>query len=74
MAKFCSECGSSLGEAIVHHAEEKVRKVVAKKKRKVSAYGKRYSVEFKKLKKAHPRMKFASLAKKAHKKTKAAMK
>lgn len=37
-----------------------------KKARKVSAYSKRYGAEFRKLKKKHPRMSFASLSKKAH--------
>lgn len=41
-----------------------------KRKRKPSAYNKRYSAEFKKLKNKHPRMSFASLSKKAHKKAK----
>jgi predicted DsbA family dithiol-disulfide isomerase len=43
------------------------RKIVKKVKRKASAYNKRYAREYKKLKKKHPRMKFAALAKKAHK-------
>lgn len=43
------------------------RKVVKKVKRKASAYNKRYAREYRKLKKKHPRMKFSSLAKKAHK-------
>jgi hypothetical protein len=38
-----------------------------KKKRGPSAYNKRYAAEYKKLKKKHPRMSFAALAKKAHK-------
>ena len=39
----------------------------AKKKRGPSAYNKKYAAAYKKLKKAHPRMTFAALAKKAHK-------
>ena len=45
-----------------------------KKKRKVSAYSKRFGVELKKLKKLHPRTKVQNLMKKAHRRTKAAMK
>jgi len=39
----------------------------AKKKRKVSAYSKRYGAAYKRLKKKHPRMSFGALSKKAHK-------
>ena len=45
-----------------------------KKKRKVSAYSKRFGIELKKLKKLHPRTKVQNLMKKAHRRTKAAMK
>jgi hypothetical protein len=38
-----------------------------KVKRKASAYAKRYGAAYKRLKKKHPRMSFAALAKKAHK-------
>jgi len=38
-----------------------------KKKRKASAYNKRYAKDYKRLKKKHPRTSFAALAKKAHK-------
>jgi len=38
-----------------------------KKKRKASAYNKRYAAAYKRLKKKHPRTSFAALAKKAHK-------
>ena len=37
-----------------------------KKKRKASAYNKRYAAAYKRLKKKHPRTSFAALAKKAH--------
>jgi len=37
-----------------------------KKKRKVSAYSKRYGAIYKRLKKKHPRMSFGALSKKAH--------
>ena len=46
----------------------------AKKTRKVSAYSRRYGVEYKRLKKKHPRMKFGSLSKKAHAATRKALK
>ncbi len=46
----------------------------AKKARKVSAYGRRYGIEYQRLKKKHPRMKFGALAKKAHAATRKAMK
>jgi len=45
-----------------------------KKKRKVSAYSKRFGIELKKLKKLHPRTKIQNLMKKAHRRTRAAMK
>jgi len=38
-----------------------------KRKRKASAYSKRYGAIYKRLKKKHPRMSFGSLSKKAHK-------
>ena len=38
-----------------------------KRKRKVSAYSKRYGAIYKRLKKKHPRMSFGALSKKAHK-------
>ena len=45
----------------------------AKKTRKVSAYSRRYAVEYKRLKAKHPRMKFGALSKKAHAATRKAM-
>ena len=45
-----------------------------KKKKKVSAYSKRFGVELKKLKKLHPRTKISGLMKRAHRRTRAAMK
>ena len=45
-----------------------------KKKKKVSAYSKRFGIELKKLKKLHPRTKISGLMKRAHRRTKAAMK
>jgi hypothetical protein len=45
-----------------------------KKKRKVSAYQKKYGEMYKSLKKKHPRMKFGALSKKAHALTRKEMK
>jgi len=53
----------AVGEAVGRPVE---RKVKAKVKRAASAYSKRYGAAFKRLKKKHPRMGFAQLAKKAH--------
>ena len=44
-----------------------------KKTRKVSAYSRRYGIEYKRLKAKHPRMKFGALSKKAHAATRKAM-
>ena len=41
--------------------------------RKVSAYSRRYGIEYKRLKAKHPRMKFGALSKKAHAATRKAM-
>jgi len=71
LAKFCHECGNSLGS---HGSTRKeTRKTAigpAKKKRGPSAYNKAYARNYAKLKKKHPRTSFAGLAKKAHKATK----
>ena len=45
-----------------------------KKKRKVSAYSKRYGREYKRLKAKHPRASFGSLSRKAHAATRKGMK
>lgn len=42
-------------------------KTPIKRKRKVSAYSKRYGAAYKRLKAKHPRMSFGALSKKAHK-------
>lgn len=39
----------------------------AKRTRKPSAYNRRYAAEYKRMRKKHPRMSFASLSKKTHK-------
>jgi len=48
----------------------KIRVPKTKKKRKVSKYQKRFGVNLKKLKKAHPRTNISTLMKRAHKMTK----
>jgi len=50
------------------------QRTVPRKKRKVSAYSKRFGLELKKLKKLHPRTKVQDLMKRAHRATKRAMK
>lgn len=50
-----------------------IKAVKDKRKRKQSAYNKQYGIEYKRLKKKHPRMKFGSLSKKAHAATKRVM-
>ena len=50
------------------------QRTIPRKKRKVSAYSKRFGIELKKLKKLHPRTKIQNLMKKAHRRTRAAMK
>lgn len=54
-----SGAASEIGRAVGKPVERKV-------KRKASAYSKRYGKAFRRLKKKHPRMKFSTLAKKAH--------
>jgi len=49
-------------------------RVPPKTSRKVSPYQKKYGSNFTKLKKAHPRMKFGALSKKAHAQTRKEMK
>jgi len=66
MANFCHECGTATqGNAKPSHSHMKV-KVKVKKTRKPSAYNLEYKKQYAKLKKKHPRSKFAALAKKAH--------
>jgi len=71
MPNYCPNCGESLGSSSRKKGEtrETARRAYepAKKKRKASAYNKRYAREYKRLKKKHPRTSFAALAKKAHK-------
>jgi len=74
LAKYCHECGTSLGSHGTTKGEERktARKAYepAKKKRAPSAYNKAYARNYAKLKKKHPRTSFAGLAKKAHRATK----
>jgi len=71
MPNYCPNCGESLGSSSTKKGD--VRKTArrayepVKKKRKASAYNKRYAKEYRRLKKKHPRTSFAGLAKKAHK-------
>jgi hypothetical protein len=46
---------------------KKTKVAPEKKKRKASAYSKRYGAAYKSLKAKHPRMSFGALSKKAHK-------
>jgi DNA-directed RNA polymerase subunit M/transcription elongation factor TFIIS len=71
LANFCPNCGESLSSKGTTKGE--VRKTARRafekrpKKRKASAYNKRYATAYKRLKKKHPRTSFGALAKKAHK-------
>jgi len=71
MPNYCPNCGESLGSSSTKKGEERktARRAYepVKKKRKASAYNKRYAKEYRRLKKKHPRTSFAALAKKAHK-------
>jgi len=71
LANFCPNCGESLGSHGTTKGEERktARRAYEKPKvkRKASAYNKRYSKEYKRLAKKHPRTSFAKLAKMAHK-------
>jgi len=71
MPNYCSNCGESLGSSSTKKGETRktARRAYepVKKKRKASAYNKRYSREYKRLAKKHPRTSFARLAKMAHK-------
>jgi len=74
MPRYCPRCGESLTSEGTTKGE--VRKTArrayeskgrAKASRGPSAYNKKYARAYKALKKKHPRMSFAALAKKAHK-------
>lgn len=70
MPRYCPRCGESLhGDGTTKGETRKTARKAyepAKKKRGPSAYNKKYAAAYKKLKKKHPRMSFAALAKKAH--------
>ena len=71
MPNYCPNCGESLGGTTKGEVRKTARRAyepkTTKKKRKASAYNKRYAAAYKRLKKKHPRTSFAALAKKAHK-------
>jgi len=74
MANFCHECGTATqGNAKPSHSHVEV-KVKVKKTRKPSKYNLEYKKQYAKLKKKHPRSKFAALAKKTHTATRKVMK
>lgn len=76
MPRYCPRCGENLTSRSTTKGE--VRKTArrayepsrdlsrARKKRKPSAYNKRYAAAYKRLKKKHPRMSFGAIGKKAH--------
>jgi len=70
MPRYCPRCGESLTSEGTTKGETRktARRAYepAKKKRGPSAYNKKYARAYKALKKKHPRMSFAALAKKAH--------
>jgi hypothetical protein len=69
MANFCHECGTATqgnAKPSHSHARETKSKVKVKRSRKPSLYNLEYKKQYAKLKKKHPRSKFAALAKKAH--------
>jgi len=84
MPRYCPRCGEALhshesttkGEArkTARKAYEPMLPGISphrtKKKRKPSAYNKKYAKAYKALKKKHPRTSFGKLAKKAHAKAK----
>jgi len=74
MPRYCPRCGESLHGDSTTKGETRItaRKAyepasAPRKKRGPSAYNKKYAAAYKRLKKKHPRMSFAALAKKAHK-------
>jgi len=74
MANFCHECGTATqGNAKPSHSHVAVD-VHSKKTRKPSKYNLEYKKQYAKLKKKHPRSKFAALAKKTHIATRKVMK
>jgi len=73
MPRYCPRCGEALHSDGTTKGEPRktARRAYedptpSKKKRGPSAYNKKYKREYARLKKKHPRMKFAALAKKTH--------
>jgi glutamate synthase domain-containing protein 2 len=66
------ERGYSAGYRAAHRTDvrditsDRGKPAPKKRKRKASAYSKRYGAIYKRLKKKHPRMSFGALSKKAH--------
>jgi len=74
MPRYCPRCDESLhGESTTKGESRRTArrayepKEKKRSKRGPSAYNKKYARAYKALKKKHPRMSFAALAKKAHK-------
>jgi DNA-directed RNA polymerase subunit M/transcription elongation factor TFIIS len=72
MPRYCPRCGETLhthsttkGE--VRETARRAYEKPEKTKRAPSAYNKRYSAEYKRQAKKHPRLKFAALSKRTHK-------
>ena len=61
----CANAGSMMARE--NPPEPSKSRKSPKRKRKASAYSKRYGAIYKRLKKKHPRMSFGALSKKAHK-------
>jgi len=74
MPRYCPRCGESLhnDSTVKGEVRRTARRAYEPKEKKrskrgPSAYNKKYARAYKALKKKHPRMSFAALAKKAHK-------
>ena len=72
-AAFAERACRPLVRGATRRAGRAVTKASGKVKRKASKYNLEYKKQYAKLKKKHPRSKFAALAKKAHKATKRVM-
>lgn len=64
---FLASAERELKATATRAGKRAVKEVVKKVKRAPSAYNKRYSAEYKRLAKKHPRLKFAALSKRTHK-------
>tara|TARA_R100000963_G_C4612997_1_gene82804 strand:+ start:285 stop:548 length:264 start_codon:yes stop_codon:yes gene_type:complete len=78
--RYCPRCGETLHNDSTRKGERRKGALtgsrlayddtpskIKKAKRKPSAYNKRYSAEYKRQAKKHPRLKFAALSKRTHK-------